>query len=222
MPDDRGMTRRKAMGLGAAAMGSVAAYDILAGPARALAMTGPGTTAGIGYFARFGVTEKLIQATLGEALSSGGDFADVFFQHQVGNTYVLEDGAVNRAFADVNLGVGVRVVKGDQTGYGFTEDLTPEGLRLAAKTAAAIATGPSRPAPASFRATGGPARALRREDALGGRPAGDEAAAAPLGEREGHGRPTRACARCGSTSWTSRGRCSSPTRTGRSSRTCSP
>jgi TldD protein len=159
MPDDRAMTRRKAMGLGAAAFGSVAAYDILAGPARALAATGPGTTAGIGYFARFGVTEKLIQATLGEALSSGGDFADVFFQHQVGNTYLLEDGAVNRAFADVNLGVGVRVVKGDQTGYGFTEDLTPEGLRLAAKTAAAIATGPSRPAPASFRATGGlPAR----------------------------------------------------------------
>ncbi|HYN05436.1 MAG TPA: TldD/PmbA family protein, partial [Vicinamibacteria bacterium] len=153
------MTRRKAVGLGAAALGSVAAYDILAGPARALASTGPGTTAGIGYFARFGVTEKLVQATLGEALSSGGDFADVFFQHQVANTYLLEDGAVNRAFADVSLGVGVRVVKGDQTGYGFTEDLTPEGLRLAAKTAAAIATGPSRTAPVSFHVTGGlPAR----------------------------------------------------------------
>ncbi len=54
MSDDRGMTRRKAVGLGAAALGSVAAYDILAGPARALAATGPGTTAGIGYFARFG------------------------------------------------------------------------------------------------------------------------------------------------------------------------
>ena len=153
MPDDRGMTRRMALGLGAAALGSVTANDILAGPARALAAAGPGATAGVGYFARFGVTETLIQATLGEALSSGGDFADVFFQHKVGNTYVLEDGAVNRAFTNVNLGVGVRVVKGDQTGYGFTEDLTPEGLRLAARTAAAIASGPSRPAPAGLRAT---------------------------------------------------------------------
>ena len=61
MPDDRGMSRRKAMGLGAAALGSVAAYDILAGPAAALASTGPGATAGIGYFARFGVDEKLIR-----------------------------------------------------------------------------------------------------------------------------------------------------------------
>ena len=57
---------------------------------------------------------------------------------------MLEDGAVNRAFTNVNLGVGVRVVKGDQTGYGFTEDLTPEGLKLAATTAAAIAMGPRR------------------------------------------------------------------------------
>ena len=158
MPDDRGMSRRKALGLGAAAMGSVAAYDILAGPARALASTGPGATAGIGYFARFGVTEKLIQSTLGEALSSGGDFADVFFQHQVANTYLLEDGAVNRAFADVKLGVGVRVVKGDQTGYGFTEDLTPEGLRARGEDRRrhrdrAVATGPRRAStrPASCR-----------------------------------------------------------------------
>ncbi|MFN8093309.1 MAG: hypothetical protein U0599_14010 [Vicinamibacteria bacterium] len=54
----------------------------------------------------------------------------------------------------MNLGVGVRVVKGDQTGYGFTEDLTAEGLRLAAKTAAAIAAGPSRPAPQQFHVSG--------------------------------------------------------------------
>ena len=39
---------------------------------------------------------------------------------------------MNRAFASVELGVGVRVVRGDQTGYGFTEDLTREGLLAAA------------------------------------------------------------------------------------------
>jgi TldD protein len=150
MSDDRGMTRRRALGLGAAALGSAAAYEVLAGPARALAASGAGTRSGLAYFTRFGVTEKLLQDTLAAALASGGDFADAFCQHQVGNTYLLEDGAVNRAFTSVNLGVGVRVVKGDQTGYGFTEDVTPEGLLLAAKTAAAIATGPSRPGPRRF------------------------------------------------------------------------
>jgi len=154
MSDDRGLTRRQVLGLGAAAFGSVALYDVLGGPAAALAATGAGTRPGLAYFKRFGVTEKLFQDTLSTALASGGDFADVYLQHQVGNTYVLEDGAVNRAFASVNLGVGVRVVKGDQTGYGFTEDLTTEGLALAAKTASAIAMGPARPAPQRFHAMG--------------------------------------------------------------------
>jgi TldD protein len=149
------MTRRRALGLGAAAFGTVALHDVLGGPASALAETGAGPRAGLSYFKRFGVTDQLIQDALGAALTSGGDFADVYFQHVVGNTYVLEDGAVNRAFTNVNLGVGVRVVKGDQTGYGYTEELTAEGLKLAARTAAAIANGPSRPAPQQFHASGG-------------------------------------------------------------------
>ena len=154
MSDDRGISRRRAIGLTAGTLASAAVYDVLAGPASALAATGPGQTAGLGYFTRFGVTDKLIRDTLSTALGSGGDRADVFFQHQVGNYYVLEDGTVNRAYADVRLGVGVRVVTGDQTGYGFTEELTAEGLKLAAQTAAAIGSGPARPGPQSFRAVG--------------------------------------------------------------------
>jgi TldD protein len=57
---------------------------------------------------------------------------------------------VNRAYANVELGVGVRVVKGDQTGYGFTEDLSLSAIRACAQTAAAIADGPSRASPQRF------------------------------------------------------------------------
>ena len=104
--------------------------------------------AGIGYFQRFGVTERIIREALGAALSRGGDFADVFFQHRVETNLALEDGAVNRAHNSVELGVGVRVVRGDQTGYGYTEDLSEKALLEAARTAAAIADGASREAPA--------------------------------------------------------------------------
>ncbi|HTT71642.1 MAG TPA: metallopeptidase TldD-related protein [Anaeromyxobacteraceae bacterium] len=109
-----------------------------------------GRPGGIHYFARFGVTEALIAEALAAALSRGGDSADVYFQHRVTNDLALEDGAVNRAYAAVELGVGVRVVKGDQTGYGYTEDLSPSALRACAQTAAAIADGPSRAAPERF------------------------------------------------------------------------
>ena len=114
----------------------------------------PGPSEGIGYFARFGVTERMIAETLQAALGRGGDHADVYFQHRVGSDLGLEDGAVNRAYATVELGVGVRVVKGDQTGYGYTEDLSLPALLECARTAAAIADGPARGAPSRFHVRG--------------------------------------------------------------------
>jgi TldD protein len=146
--ESSGLTRRTVIGAGAAALASVAVSDLF-NISSAFAKNGP--TTGIGYFARFGVTEQLIRGTLASALSKGGDYADVFFQHRVSNQLSLEDGAVNKATANVALGVGVRVVRGDQTGYGFTEDITAEGLKRAALTAAAIADGPAKDAPVRFK-----------------------------------------------------------------------
>src|SRR5512141_2939094 len=139
----RDLTRREALELGAAALAATALPDVLfAAP--------PGTTPGVGYFARFGVTEAMIKDALAVALSRGADYADLYFEHSVSNSLGLEDGEVNRGYRQVQLGVGVRVVKGDQTGYGFTEDLTLEALKATARTAATIADGPGRAGPARF------------------------------------------------------------------------
>ena len=148
MAEDQGFTRRTVIGAGAAALATVAVSDLF-NVSSVFAKTGP--TEGVGYFGRFGVTDKLLKDTLSAALSKGGEYADVFFQHRVSNNLALEDGAVNKAYANVGLGVGVRVVKGDQTGYGFTEDITADGLRRAALTAAAIADGPAQNAPVRFK-----------------------------------------------------------------------
>lgn len=148
--ESSGLTRRTVLGAGAAAVASVAVSDLF-NLSSVFAKTGP--TEGVGYFSRFGVTEPLLRSTLGAALSKGADYADIFFQHRVTNNLGLEDGSVNRASASVGLGVGVRVVKGDQTGYGFTEDITADGLKRAALTAAAIADGPSKNAPTRFKVT---------------------------------------------------------------------
>ena len=150
MTQNQGMSRRRMIGLSASALAAVSAADLLASPSAATG-AGAGTTEGIGYFARFGVTEQLIRETLSAALSKGGEYADVFFQHKVASNLGLEDGAVNRAYASVELGVGVRVVKGDQTGYGYTEELTPAALKRTALTAAAIADGPAKQGPKGFK-----------------------------------------------------------------------
>ena len=99
------------------------------------------------YFGRFGVDEALIRLALEAALARGGDRADLYFQHRVAHSLGLEDGEVNRAWSGIELGVGIRVLRGDQTGYGYTEDLSPTAVRQAAWTAAAIADGPARERP---------------------------------------------------------------------------
>ena len=107
------------------------------------------------YFANaFGIDKAVIDRTMNAALSRGGEFADLFFQHRNSSYVGLEDGAVNRAYSSIELGVGVRVVVGDQTGYAFTEELTPESLIAAAQTAASIAQGDARKAPESYKIAG--------------------------------------------------------------------
>ena len=105
----------------------------------------------LAYFGTFGVDQRMIAEGLSAALARGADRADLYFEHRVTTWVSLEDGEVNRAYTSVDLGVGVRAVKGDQTGYGYTEELTLEAVRRAASTAAAVANGPSRAAPLAFQ-----------------------------------------------------------------------
>jgi len=101
-----------------------------------------------GYFqCEFGITDELCRKVLARALAKGGDFADLYFEHTISNWVGLEDGKVNRAYGDVALGVGIRTVKGDQVGYGFTQELTEASMLAAAAIAATIAdSAPGRPA----------------------------------------------------------------------------
>ncbi len=144
------MGRRRFLELSAAGLTVAGAGDLLA----CAAVRPGGATAGISYFERFGITEALLAEALSAALSRGADAADVFVQHRVSSSLTLEDGAVNRAFVNVELGLGVRAVKGDQQGYGFSEDLDPRAVRECALTAASIADGPARGAPQRFHVAG--------------------------------------------------------------------
>ena len=86
----------------------------------------------------FGIDETLCRKLLAKALSRGGDFADLFFEFTVSNYIGLEDGKVNQSYGDISLGVGIRTVKGDQIGYGFTQELTEESMMSAAATASTL------------------------------------------------------------------------------------
>ena len=91
------------------------------------------------YLQRFEVSLELIRQVIAEGMSKGGDYCDVFFQHSISDHIGLEDNEVNRAYSNIDLGVGIRVIKGFQSGYSFTEIISTESMKKAARTAASIA-----------------------------------------------------------------------------------
>ena len=93
------------------------------------------------HFSTFGIDAALCRRVLSVALGRGADDADLYFEHSGSTSVALSDGKVNRASTHVDLGVGVRVVVGDQVGYAYTEELTEASMVEAARVAAEIAAG---------------------------------------------------------------------------------
>jgi TldD protein len=105
---------------------------------------------------RFAVTDTTVRKVFERALSRGGDFCDLYFQRSESCSLGLEDGAVNRAASGADLGVGIRVVNGVETGYAYTESLDPASMLEAADVAASVASGGPISAPTSFRVNASP------------------------------------------------------------------
>jgi TldD protein len=96
------------------------------------------------FFAdRFGITERDLESYLSEALSAGGEYADLYFEYLATTSIGVDEGIVKSATEGVSLGVGVRVIAGERTGYAYSDDLSPEKIRKAARVAAHIAKGPA-------------------------------------------------------------------------------
>jgi len=91
------------------------------------------------YLDHFEVNAEMLQKVIATAMSKGGDYADLFFEHKISNNLGLEDGKVNRAYSNIDFGVGIRVLKGDQTGFAYSENIALDDMLNAAKMAASIA-----------------------------------------------------------------------------------
>src|SRR5688572_25597786 len=95
------------------------------------------------FLQSYGVTSQDIEAYLAAALDRGGDYADLFFELKINHSIVLEEQIVKTATKAINIGVGIRVVSGEKTGYAHSDDLNRESILKAARTAAFIASASS-------------------------------------------------------------------------------
>ncbi|MFN3580243.1 MAG: metalloprotease TldD [Pseudomonas sp.] len=81
-----------------------------------------------------------IAAVLGQLMSAPGvDAADLYFQHQISESWVLEDGIVKDGSFNVDQGVGVRAQSGEKTGFAYSNDIRLPALGQAVGAARSIA-----------------------------------------------------------------------------------
>src|SRR5438874_7813895 len=96
------------------------------------------------FFEQYGLNEVDLERYLGAALSAGGDYADLYFEYLTTTSITVDESLVKSATQGISAGCGVRVVSGERTGYAYTDDLAPEKILRAARTAALIASGPAK------------------------------------------------------------------------------
>ena len=128
-------------------LGSLAVPSFLEGCAGSTADKAAGISFALNHF---GLSENDMKKVLNAALEKGGDYADLFFEHSYRNNIGLQDGAVNRASSNIDFGMGVRVLSGDQTGYAYVENISLDEMLTAARTAARIANGAAGKGPAKL------------------------------------------------------------------------
>ena len=89
----------------------------------------------------FKVSEAQLKTLTDTALAKGGDFSDLYFEHTTYFNLLLKDGVVSSGGFHTDFGVGIRVLKGEKTGYAYSENTEMKDMLEAAKAASAIATG---------------------------------------------------------------------------------
>ncbi|MFJ7935321.1 TldD/PmbA family protein [Sporosarcina sp. NPDC096371] len=82
------------------------------------------------------IKQSIIENVLEAALSTGGDFSEVFIEDKFTNTMMLQSGKIEKSISGRDFGIGIRIFSGLQSIYTYTTDFSEEGLVNAAKRAA--------------------------------------------------------------------------------------
>ena len=86
------------------------------------------------------IDQDVIERTLSVALRTGADFAEVYAEDKRNTSVSLDDGRIEQVTSGRDRGAGIRVIKGETTGFAHSSDLSESGLAEAARAAAAAAS----------------------------------------------------------------------------------
>ncbi|MGE7091784.1 TldD/PmbA family protein [Lysinibacillus sp. NPDC048646] len=82
------------------------------------------------------IKQSVIENVLQAALTSGGDFSELFIEDKYVNSLTLRGGKMEQSISGRDFGIGIRIFSGLQSIYTYTNDISEEGLLIAARRAA--------------------------------------------------------------------------------------
>lgn len=80
------------------------------------------------------ISKKLAIEVLNEMLETGADYAEIFFEESKASGITIENGKVSTSSTGITSGVGLRILKENQSVYGYTSDLTKKGMFALARS----------------------------------------------------------------------------------------
>jgi len=66
------------------------------------------------------------------------DYSDIYFQHSISESWILNDGIIKEGSYNINSGVGIRAIKNDQTGFAYTDGFAIKDIQQAINFAKGI------------------------------------------------------------------------------------
>lgn len=140
----RDFVKNCGIGVTAALTANIWAKDILAAGEKPI-------NSAPGDINNFGLSLEEMQSLLNTALSKGGEFSELYFEYTVNNSISMSEDIIKSSSQNINQGVGVRVIKGTQQGYAYTNEMRFDKIKEAALIAAAIADGKSKASSANLK-----------------------------------------------------------------------
>lgn len=80
------------------------------------------------------VSDELVSRIIKKVISKGGDYADVFIEHEQHVSIQLEDDKIEKIISGVDAGIGVRGIFKGRSAYAYSNDFSEDSLLNLAET----------------------------------------------------------------------------------------
>ena len=93
------------------------------------------------------INESEVFNLLNSLSETGSEYSDLYFQHSVAESWVLDEGIVKDGSYNISHGVGARCVSADKTGFSYSDDLNIKAIQGAVDFAKGISNTKSKKTP---------------------------------------------------------------------------